>query len=288
MLFFFFQRCWVECYVLFLDLVCVDYRVVNVDRFKKFLCYVIFRLKFMLYKGYTFLGRYNLLDRGTDIPSHDWSISDVLLKLGSEISSAVSLGCSVGVNEAILGVMYPSLNLVAVDINPEYIRVAKSGVWKHDDIMMSEFAARSSDINLEKLYERFCPREYFEIDFDERTLKLSDCVPSVLFGVSDATSVCFSDNSFDLVMIHMLAGEKCHYYDNSYVKLGEEVERIVKPGGFLWYYGDTSYNGLFRVIPDNGSSSPYYRVLNNESDYMVETVPTAKKYLFMGPEWIGN
>lgn len=241
----------------------------------------------MLKEGYTFLGRYEISDGRTLIERYDWPISDVFLKFGSVISNAVSLGCSVGVNEAILGVKYPDLNLVAVDINREYIDVAKSGVWKHDDIMSSGFAVGSDDGALQGLYEQFCPEGCFEIDFDEGILSLSEDAPSVLYEVSDATNLRFSDSSFDLVILHMLCGEKCYPYDESYVKLGEEVERVVKPGGLLWYYGDTCHNGLFQVMPDDASGSPYYRVLNNEDGYEVKTVPTATKYLFLGPEWCG-
>ena len=234
-------------------------------------------------QGYSFIGRYNVLDRATNADGYDWPIDSVLNRFGPYISNAVSLGCSTGVNEILLGINYPHLNLKAIDINSGRIDIAKSGKWSLKDIRPSGIGVGCDDITLQELYERFCPQDYFEIDFEKSVLELLRPVPSVNFMQCDAMDTHFDDESFDLVMAHMLRGETCFIYDESYARLGEEIERIVKPQGLFWYYPDTIYSGLFRVIPKGDGSSPFHRILNRNGILVEEKLPTSRELLFTYP-----
>ncbi|VVB59781.1 Methyltransferase domain protein [uncultured archaeon] len=226
--------------------------------------------------GYTFLGRYNILDRGSGNIEHDWYINKVFKQFGSEISKVISLGCSVGINEVLLGINNPDTYFIASDIDSDAICVANSGVWNLDDIRPSGFALASIDEKLQELYEYFCPKEYFKIDFQRGTLKLLRSVPNVKFQEIDAKNTELDDDSFDMVITHMLGGENCFPYDQSYVKLGNEIKRILKPEGFFW-----NETGLFKKRNDTDSSQ-FYRILKKKDTYEMESSPTSIEYLFPG------
>ncbi len=189
----------------------------------------------------------------------------------------ISLGCFVGVNELLLGIKYPDMNLIAVDIDSESIEIAKSGVWALDNIRPSGFGISRDDETLQKMYDRFCPGEYFTIDFKESTLKLLKDVPNVTFEKMNALNTRFKDGYFDMVIMHMLGGESCFPYDESYVLLGKETKRILKSDGLFW-----NEAGLFKKIESNDQ---FYRILKlkNQADYVIDERATPINYLFPGP-----
>ena len=225
--------------------------------------------------GYTFLGRYNILDRCTGEEGWDWTINDVFRHFGSDISAVLSMGCSVGINEVILGVNCPKIRVTGIDIDEEAIRKAKAGVWNLDDIRPSGLAIPSDDKMLRKIYEHFCLESYFDIDFQNGILKLARPVENVNFEVRDGRQTNFSNSVFDLVVGYMLAGKECHPYSSTFARLGREVERVVKPEGLFWHE-----LGLFRVSPTDDDSSPYRRVLNRGDFYGIERTPTKREFLF--------
>ncbi len=229
--------------------------------------------------GYCFLGRYNILDRATHREGWDWLIKDVFTHFGSDISNVVSMGCSVGVNEVLLGINHPHIKITGIDIDGEAIEKANAGIWELDDIRPSGLAISNDDATLRRIYERFCPEGYFDIDFQNSTLKIIKPFENVDFEVKDGTKTQYPDGSFDLVMMHMLCGEECHPYSPAFVRLGREVERIVKPNGLFW-----NESGLFRIISAENDESPYRRVLNRKDSYEIESKPTEREFLFPPPE----
>jgi SAM-dependent methyltransferase len=228
--------------------------------------------------GYSFLGRYNILDRATHQEGWDWLIKDVFKQFGSDISNVISMGCSVGVNEIILGINYPTAKITGIDVDGGAIEKAKAGVWSLDDIRPSGLCIPEDDDTLKKLYEHFCPNGYFDIDFQKGTLRLTKPVDNVHFEVKDGTKTQYPEGSFDLAMMYMLAGEECHPYSPAFVRLGREVERIVKPNGLFW-----NESGLFRIISTEKDESPYRRVLNRKNSYEIECKPTEREFLFPPP-----
>ena len=224
--------------------------------------------------GYTFPGRYDILDRANHTPNWDWKINEVIQKLGNKIDTVVSFGCSVGINEIIFAINNPYKKVSAFDVNPQSINVAKQGRWYLDDIRPSGLGISSSDENLQKLYEEFCPEEYFSIDFDAGILELLKPVKNIDFFVADGCKTPIKDNSVDLVIAHMFAGENCHPYDESYAIFGNEVERLLKPNKFYW-----ESLGLFESTLQ-GNKNSFKRIFNVDESYALDTKIQPNHFLF--------
>ncbi|MBS3144111.1 class I SAM-dependent methyltransferase [Candidatus Woesearchaeota archaeon] len=227
---------------------------------------------------YTFVGRYQLLDRTSRAPGVAWPIQDVFSHFGSELSHVLSMGCSVGINEVILAIQNPSTQITCIDIDEGAIAQAQTGVWRLDDIRPSGFSIPSDNKTLTSLCARFCPLDYFALDFRANVLQLLRPVTNITFRVQDATQTSYVDSSFDLVMMHMLAGKICYPHSPSYVQLGKETERLLRPQGFFW-----NQEGLFKVTLVSPDVSPYRRVLHNKDASTLEDAFTPRESLFPGP-----
>ena len=86
--------------------------------------------------GYTFPGRYEVLDKRTGITHYDWPISEVLTSR-PEIQTIISLGSSVGINENLLAATNPSKDIYLVDINRQALMLSDQGEWPYDEIRPS-------------------------------------------------------------------------------------------------------------------------------------------------------
>lgn len=226
-------------------------------------------------RGYSFLGRYDILDRATHQEGWDWFISDVFKHFGAGVNDVLSMGCSVGINEVLLGIKNPRTKVIGIDVDPVSIEIARSGVWNLNHIRPSGMTIPADDETLKILYDEFCPPGYFDLDFKKGILKLIKPVSNVAFEVKDATQTRYSPNSFDLIMMYVLAGGDCCPYSPTYKKLGWEVERIIKPEGLFW-----KEEGFFRVRRTKEDIAPYYRIVHCGQSYKLENIPTAREKLF--------
>ena len=212
--------------------------------------------------GYTYVGRYNLIETNTKDRRWDFPINDVFSKFGREISDVLSMGCSVGVNETLVAIQNPSVQFLGIDNNPHSIEIASSGIWPIDTIRPRVLAGSGDDRTLRSLIDCYCPCEYFELDMDRGTLALKRNVPNISFEVRDGRKTGLDPDSYDLIMMRGVTG---------YRSFGLEVERLLHEHGLYW-----NVHGLFHYF----GNSDFRRVLNINGSYAIELEPADNKFLF--------
>ncbi len=229
--------------------------------------------------GYTFLGRYYEVDRSRHLPAGQiWTIRDVFDRLGGDITDALDIGCSVGINDVIAAVENPTKNFIGIDINPSSIETAISGKWNFQGIMPSGMAMwlPCSEETLVDLYKRFCNPEYFEIDTGSKEVRLIKPVENIKFECQDGKNTNFPDNSFDFILSYMVAGMPWKNLPvDMHDYIGFEIERILRNGKYLWHQ-----EGLFRLHKEKGGSGLFYRMTRFNGGVDQESDPTYKSKLF--------
>lgn len=213
---------------------------------------------------HTYAGRYFENSRGYD---DYWPFDEVMRLFGDKIKNVLSLGCSNGINESIIASRYPQLCVTAIDIYSPLIEQAKAGEWDFKDIfkVTAEYPDPIENIAIRR-FLTYCPLKHFALDLERSALRRRNDLSNLSYAVMDAQHMEFSDDSFDLIIMHMLGG--AFYGGKHVIQIGKEVSRVLRDEGLF-----STCFGLHMVFKTS-ESCRYHKLFSEERDYRMQNEPT--------------